>query len=35
MKFSTTVELTVSKNLESELRQLLQDLGISDKIKIE
>jgi hypothetical protein len=35
VKFSTTVELTVSKNLESELRQLLQDLGISDKIKIE
>jgi hypothetical protein len=35
VKFSTTVELTVSKNLESELRQLLQDLGISDKIRIE
>jgi len=35
VKFSTTVELTMSKNLESELHQLLQDLGIGDKIKIE
>jgi hypothetical protein len=35
VKFSTTVDLTLSKSLESELRQLLQDLGIDDKIRIE
>jgi hypothetical protein len=33
--FATTVDLNVSKSLESELRQLLQDLGIGDRIRIE
>jgi len=35
VKFATTVDLTLSKTLESELRQLLQDLGIGDKLRIE
>jgi hypothetical protein len=35
VKFSTTVDMSLSKNLEAELRQLLQDLGIGEKFKIE
>ncbi|MBN1106452.1 MAG: hypothetical protein JXL84_23820 [Deltaproteobacteria bacterium] len=35
VKFSTTVDMSLSKNLESELRQLLQDLGIGEKFRIE
>lgn len=35
VKFSTTVETAAAKGLESELRQLLQDLGLADKIIIQ
>jgi hypothetical protein len=35
VQFSTQVDAALSRNLESELKQLLQDLGLSDKIKIE
>jgi hypothetical protein len=35
VKFSTTVDTAASKGLESELRQLLQDLGLADKIIIQ
>lgn len=35
VKFSTTVDLSLSKNLETELRQLLQDLGMGEKFRIE
>jgi len=35
VKFSTTVDQTLSKNLESELIQLLQDLGMGEKFRIE
>jgi hypothetical protein len=34
LQFSTTVEMNISRNLESELRQLIQDLGLTDKIII-
>jgi len=34
VQFSTTVNMTLSRNIESELRQLIQDLGLEDKIKI-
>jgi hypothetical protein len=34
LQFSTTVEMSVSRHLESELRQLIQDLGLTDKIVI-
>jgi len=34
VQFSTTVEITMSRTLESELRQLIQDLGLTDKIII-
>ncbi|MDD5205383.1 MAG: hypothetical protein PHS17_08175, partial [Desulfobacterales bacterium] len=35
VKFSTTVDQTLSKNLESELIQLLQDLGMGENFRIE
>jgi len=34
VQFSTTVDMTLSRNIEAELRQLIQDLGLEDKIKI-
>lgn len=34
VQFSTTVEMNISRNLESELRELIQDLGLTDKIII-
>jgi hypothetical protein len=34
IQFSTTVDVTLSQTLESELRQLIQDLGLTDKIII-
>jgi len=35
VKFSTTVDLSLSKNLEADLKQLLQDLGMVEKFIIE
>lgn len=34
VQFSTTVDMTLSRNIESELRELLKDLGLEGKIKI-
>jgi len=34
VQFSTTVDVTLSRTLESDLRQLIQDLGLADKITI-
>jgi hypothetical protein len=34
VQFSATVEMSLSRTLESELRQLIQDLGLTDKILI-
>jgi len=34
LQFSTTVDINISRNLESEIRQLIQDLGLSDRIVI-
>jgi len=34
VQFSTTVDVTLSRTLESDLRQLLKDLGLAEKITI-
>ena len=34
VQISTTVDVTLSRTLESDLRQLIQDLGLADKITI-
>jgi len=34
VQFSATVDVSLSRTLESELRQLIQDLGLTDKIII-
>lgn len=35
INFSVTVDSEVARSMESELRQILEDLGLSDKVKIE
>ena len=34
VEFSVTVDGTLSEHLEREIRQILEDLGLTDKIKI-